>query len=281
MQIYFIVYKSGSRIYAMNFIKHAARLGFPFRIFDCKKHSVKKLKNSIVVLVKWLFEEDLAILKENGNVVIHEVHDWWKICSRETYPVNVLDASITTTRTVCEDFNRRYPDFAIRHIYHPADLEHRQAQQEQFKVGFIGEPRYNLAFKKQLRDCFNIGIVKWEYTTYSHLYNCQLNLRPSYKTKGYYSPNSKVATAAVCRTNLITFPETNVQDLLPKDYPYLVEEEWGAVKQKIEQAKADFQENNSRWKYGLEVMDFLLGTKLSIKTIAQQYLDFFQSVTAV
>ena len=274
MEICFVVYKSGSRTYVMNFVEHARCLGFPFKIYDCKKKNINKLKNGIVVVVKWLIEDDLKTLKDNGNIIIHDVQDLWKTYDRATYPVDILDAAVSTTRTVYEDLKERYPSFKAVHIYHPCDLEHQRAQQEVFKVGFIGEPKYNLTFRKQLRECFNIGIVKWDFTQHSSLYNCHLNLRPNYKEKGYFSPNSKVATAAACQTNIVAFPETNVQDLLPSDYPYLVEEDWEVVREKIEQAGSDFNCKHKPWTYGIEIMRNLLEDQLSIKTIAQKYLDF-------
>ena len=101
--------------------------------------------------------------------------------------------------------------------------------------------------------------------------NCQISIRDPSSEVFQFKTTAKLATAIALGHNIITTYEESVQDILPPDYPFLLQStDLGHVDDMFALVHRDFYSDKKLWNQGLRILEEVKH-KLSIEFIVEQY----------
>ena len=103
--------------------------------------------------------------------------------------------------------------------------------------------------------------------------NCQISIRDPSSQVFQFKTTAKLATAIALGHNIITTYEESVQDILPPDYPFLLQStDLGHVDDMFALVHRDFYSDKKLWNQGLRILEEVKH-KLSIEFIVEQYKE--------
>tara|TARA_B100001093_G_scaffold329198_1_gene314204 strand:- start:2188 stop:3078 length:891 start_codon:yes stop_codon:yes gene_type:complete len=107
-------------------------------------------------------------------------------------------------------------------------------------------------------------------------FNCHFSIRAE-KRYFNFKTTAKLATAAALNHNIITTSEKSTSEILPNNYPFLLENsEFNTVMDMVSRVKKDYYDNRILWNQGLSMMEEVKH-KLSIGKIILKYVELIDT----
>ena len=104
-------------------------------------------------------------------------------------------------------------------------------------------------------------------------FNCDINIRPVGTLVSKFKTTAKIATSAALGHNIITTYDEAVKDILPKEYPFILQnDDYNSVKTMFDLVINDYNGTKELWNKGLEIMKEVK-KKLDINNIIKKYCD--------
>ena len=104
-------------------------------------------------------------------------------------------------------------------------------------------------------------------------FNCDINIRPNDSEIFYFKTTAKIATAAILGHNIITTYDMAIKDILPPDYPFILEDNnLATIIKMIELIRNDYNKDKYLWNKGLTIM-YNVKQQLSLDNIIFDYID--------
>lgn len=268
------------------------------------------IQNSTCIWIK--FPNMDAISKLSNNKHILDVVDAFSYCSQFIH-AKELDGIIVNNqhmKHVCLDkFMRRDNVFVIPHHWDTELEKVELTNQSQLQFGYLGSIsslKYdeNFLYHKTLSKQFDIQFLDCEFCqdvsdilksgdnirdpldferrNISNLnvnFNCHFSIRDTYSDLFHYKTSAKIATASCLGHNIITTAEKSVIDVLPPDYPFLLEDsKLDTIVSMINNVKQDYNSSKKLWNQGLTIMSEIKKT-LSIDNINKKYLKLIKEIS--
>jgi hypothetical protein len=259
----------------------------PSQILYYDEINIKDIKDSIITIFKHsLSSQDLIILKNNNNKIIIDVVDEFirpQTDVIDLYDYSLFDGVISRVKKIITEYKfqkhlelvyiplhwdirfQDYPQFVPTN-YTPLclsndlrDVPHIQYLFSNKKVDFIT----NLGV-----EAFSDPNIINSFSQYFLHYNIRETNSIAYKFK----PATKLITSSAFNTPIITNYDWATQDLLPLDYPFLIQ---NTTLNNI----VDFLDNvknipKKEWNYSLDIMKEIK-YQTSLITLIPQYIEFY------
>ena len=260
---------------------------------------LRKVKNSIIIIMKQILQSNLLIdLLNNNNVLIYD------ICDQVSLRFNLLQERGFHRQWLKDYFNKFNGLICPNHyvvelimgigycgnltvIHHHCDEKFQWREHKKLCIGYIGLLG-NSEFTDLVRNMDKDRIYNGHAAEVSN-YSCHFSIRgsrtgvwPIFEGHGrkpmYWDaltkPNSKLATAVAVGANIITTMDQSVMELLPKNYPYLTGSSRKEVEETIHFVRKSF--GGHEWKMGLKMIRSLK-SELSLENIVQKYIVFLSN----
>jgi hypothetical protein len=287
MDIYFIYnITSGSGLLRGKQIQDTLKvLGYnTFNTYDAQSKLLnkqcKKIKKSIIFIIKKLPEiQILKLLKQNDNIIIHDVLDYATdqgnnnvstFHSKLRNSTLYIDYLITVNKYMKlylkdELLFKKSRIFVIPHHYDNRIIELSNTNiSNELNICYIGySSSQNCMYLDRINDIVKITDNKINnyHTEDNNIYNCHFNIRDANSWNYKFKSCVKLATAAALNCNIITTRDNSISELLPDDYPYYTADTYDDVLKTIQYAKDTY--NTPIWYKGLKQMaDIKIKTSL-------------------
>jgi hypothetical protein len=249
--------------------------------------NIDDIKNSIVTIFKHsLPTQDLITLKKNNNKIIIDVVDEFirpQTDVTDLYDYSLFDGVISRVKKVLDEYSF-HPHLEL--IYLPLHWDIR-FQDLNFNPTFNPTPvciandlrdvphiQYLFANKK-VDFIINLGVEAFSdpkmIDTFSQ-YSIHYNIRETNSIAYKFKPATKLITAAAFNTPIITNYDWALQDLIPQDYPFLVQDtSLNNIINFIDNIKDILKD---KWEYSLDIMKEVK-YKTSLINLIPQYIEFY------
>lgn len=220
---------------------------------ECIDHT--DIKDSTVIVVKWLTPAKLRKLRNNGNRVILDVLDTfcYKRYPHQIVSISFVDGVITCSEMVRDYFHPWMPKamMVIPHHWDSRLMDHAE-DTETFAIGYFGD-KMNHEFKKTK----NVIPIYEDFLEKAFKFKCHFSVRKQGTAQSLFKPATKVALAAGCGSNIITSRDPSVTELLGEDYPYYVDDNQKSIDTMVEKVRLDWLEDSEDWQKGLRMMEYV------------------------
>jgi len=230
----------------------------------------ESIHDSILVFVKENIPKNLAALKANGNKIIIDMHDNFILPDGALNPDfigrDIADYLIFPNQALLNAFLSLKPTTSkCVVLYGYADPQITAFFQangyqkfNELKCCFFGYPwNLDLQMLNVLHGPSEVGVIPLTQDNFEKvlpkLKSCNMHIdyfRPN-EVDYLYKPLMKILIAAECRSNIIIKKTPRILELLPEDYPFLVE--GNNVESVMRKAHTLF--NTPMWEKSLETMD--------------------------
>lgn len=240
---------------------------------ECIDHT--EVKDSIVIVVKFIKPSNLKKLKQNGNKVIIDVLDLF--CYRrfphELISVSFSDGIIICSNAVRDFFHPWMPKkvITIPHHWDTTLMDHAE-DTDTFAIGYLGN-KMNHEFKKTK----NVVPVYENFIQNAFKFKCHFSVRATGSPGANFKPATKVALAAGCGANIITTKDVATVELLGDDYPYYVDSTKESIDYMVDKARKDWLTEQSDWQKGLDIMSEVRKAT-SLPVCAEGYLRYIEAL---
>lgn len=249
--------------------------------------NIKDIKDSIVTIFKHsLTSQDLNILKNNNNKIIIDVVDEFirpRTDVTDLYDYSLFDGVISRVKNVITEYE------FLKHlelVYIPLHWDIRFQDYPQFiptkytplclSNDLRDVPHINYLYSSKKVDFItNLGVEAFSdpkvINSFSQ-YFLHYNIRETDSIAYKFKPATKLITSAAFNTPIITNYDWATQDLLPRDYPFLIQ---NTTLNHI----VDFIDNiknipKKDWSYSLDIMKDVKH-RTSLITLIPQYIEFY------
>jgi hypothetical protein len=248
-----------------------------------------------VILLKddILNTELLYHLKKNGNKLVLDVID---LLDTDKYdenkninipnffpniPTDIIDGYIVNSIKMKEWWYNNIHKSPIFVIPHHWEEDFRVLQPKQYDnnpyfyyLGYIGHKEQNCLHLNSLLLNGYVQEHRFNHTNEGYYVDkpvngCQINIRTKDSYEYCFKPATKISVAAALDSVVITTYDWSVQDLLPKDYPYLLHStEYEDVVNMIDFVKESV--GSTEWDVAKKMMDDVL-QKTSLQATIEKY----------
>ncbi|OGW79989.1 MAG: hypothetical protein A3G33_04960 [Omnitrophica bacterium RIFCSPLOWO2_12_FULL_44_17] len=229
-----------------------------------------RLRDSIIVCVRENFPDNLPALKANGNKIIIDMrdnffHDWGAL-NPDFVGRDIADYLIFPNQALLDKFLSIKPTTSnCVVLYGFADLaistffrQNGYKKISQLKCCYFGF-KYNLdsGILQFLKNKYGVEAIPLTEFSFDRCFpalrhhNMHIDFRPE-SNDGLYKPLTKILIAAECRSHILIKDSPRIRELLPSDYPFLVNEKNNA-EAAIEKAYHMF--GTVEWDFSLGIMD--------------------------
>jgi len=252
-----IVYRqlryTSAQIQAVQRAEALRHMGVNATCIPIKDFEKRKITNSFIIFVKYLPTEShkkiemMKLYRSRGNTIVWDVVDAGLSFIKKTRIRKLVDG--------CLFANSSYPDNISHYTaYCPWDtrlLGYESDNNEKFKIGYIGK-RSKSSCLDLIDESSIINTKKEHLTKKDKLFMQTLNCHFSVVRRDpIIDTNTKISVAGALNSNIICLRTKTSEDLLGKDYPFLLESDsHDEVKSMIEYCRDSF--NSSVWYMGLE-----------------------------
>lgn len=287
--IYFFTADDTACFMCGDMVKHGLdQIKYPTQIINYL--DFLNIKNSIVVLFKGAYdnknEENFKILKNNNNTIIIDIIDEFIRPQNELinlYNYDLIDGLIIRVKKIEEIYN--FPShLKIKYIPHHWDIRLQNYKIDHSKINFkpvlISNDIRDMSYLYELNSNNIIDIIHnvsyKNYDEYINLflqYNIHYNVRDTDSLAYKFKPATKMVTASALGTPLITNYDWAVQDLIPSDYPFLIQ---NISLDNIVNIINDLKHiSKTQWNYSLEILENIKH-KTYLGTLLPEYIEFFE-----
>jgi hypothetical protein len=238
-------------------------------------------KHSIIVFIKHVNFNIIERLKENNNILIHDVLDQGSISNAyyygkpyKKYGNSLLDMLIVNNN---EYENTKIKDLPKTIIHHHWDSRIAENINRDFlSLCYLGDPkniRNNLDYSKieKLKCIFSFRFDRIRYREH----NCHLSIWKENTQRYNYGPCTKVSTASATMSNIILTRNPSHLEILDSSYPYYTDSNIDSVLKTIEKAKLDY--GTKRWKEGINMIREVK-ERTALENISKVYIKLFESL---
>ena len=103
-------------------------------------------------------------------------------------------------------------------------------------------------------------------------FNCDINIREKNSIVSKFKTTAKLATAAVLGHNIITTMDEAIKDVLPADYPFILENsDFDTVNNMFQLVINDYNKDKVLWNKGLTILKNIKD-KLALDTVINDYI---------
>ncbi len=257
-----------------------------------KYRSSKKIHGSILVTIKKKYIKNLQTLKNNNNKIIIDVRDNYfeddgifnpnffgrDLADHILFPHQALldkFLSIAKTDSVCTVLHG-YADPAISYFFKKKGYR----EFNQLQSCYFGSD-YNLDINRieNSHNGFSLTQIPTsvysfnQYITRLRNFNMHIDLNPVHEDC-LYKPLTKLLIAAECRSNIIIKKTPRILEILPSDYPFLIEGD--SLENVLEKANTIY--NTPEWNDALSVMDDIRET-YSFNNHVKKFTDILKELS--
>jgi len=234
-------------------------------------YDVSSIRDSIIVFVKFREMADVVDAKKRGNTVIYDCVDALATGEQDLAPeeADLFDGIIFPVKSLLAKYEDRLRNTFCSIIYHHYDpkIVTPEWPHSHFRLGYIGSIE-GLMHGGEIDELEAVT----DFAQQPHMapfFSCHYSVRPEDSKEFRFKPNSKLSTAAACRSNIILTREDVHLELLGSDYPYFTSSEIGDVRRAVRNAKESF--GGPEWKRGLEYME-MVRFRTNIRSIINGFL---------
>lgn len=260
-----------------------------FNIDSSIQYDVANIKDSIVVIFKHIISDtEIEILKKNNNKIVMDVVDEFIRPNTnviDLYDYSKLDGIISRVKKVVDDY--QFPDnLAVVYIPHHWDirLQDFQVSHESinYKPALISNDLRDMPHLQYLHDTkmldfhMNFGFDSFSnYISTFLKYNIHYNVRNTDSLAYKFKPATKLVTAAALNTPLITNYDWAMRDLIPEDYPFLIQDT--SLDSIVNVINNIDKVSNSQYNYALEILADVK-YKTALVNLVPAYINFFKQL---
>jgi hypothetical protein len=257
---------------------------FEFPVEIKYSENINTVKDSLVFVYKHSPSiKILDMLKSNGNKIVMDVVDEFIRPGTnvlDLYDYSYFDGLLIRVNKILDEY--KFPEhLIIGYIAHHWDIRLQDVTPNPnfnpTPLGVINDAR-DMPFASEL---INNNIIKLppnfnplqfgslidEFNQYSIHYSVRQTNSIAYKFK----PFTKLITASAFEAPLITNYDWAIRDLVPEDYPYLIE---GNSYQEIVELINSIHPDTKEWKYAVDVMKYVKA-KTALVNLIPEYIDFY------
>jgi hypothetical protein len=253
------------------------------------RYEIDDIKDSIVIMCKHLIPDaEIEILKKNNNKIVIDVVD--EFIREETnvldlYDYSKIDGIISRIKKVVDDY-QFLPNLAVVYIPHHWDIRLQDVQPTikniNYKPALIANdlrdmPHLPYLYDNKLID-FHMNISFDSYNEYIDIfkkYNFHYNVRETNSVNYKFKPASKLVTAAALNTPLITNYDWSLRDLIPEDYPFLIQDT--SLDSILNTINSIDNVSDSQYNYALEILADVK-YKTALVNLVPAYINFFEQL---
>lgn len=249
---------------------------------------VDSIKDSYVIVVKFINPELGNLLRANGNYVIIDIVDLLAHVQNGNGLVNhyVNDCGVNKLlvrqKQTADQLGTEYATFIPFH--YDCRLNNLRPEPHDFSAQLISFPYTDaggISIHLQYPNYFDVISIEnavhsnFELVKHIHTMSVKNNFYFSVRSKNsldyWFKPGSKTAAASAMNRNIITNTDKALEDILPTDYPYFYMDEDYSSFPEFYETKIKTP-NKDEYSYGLECM-----TKVrDITNIYNQYEQYRQ-----
>lgn len=253
-------------------------------------------KNGIVIILKELSPKILMSLKKKRMIIIFDIIDSLALRYNDTmkmikYNTKQLNGIIVNNNFMKKELSELLHESKIFIIPHHFDVRLENIcsniiTQDALKFAYFGRhPEINtlqssLEHYEIISNLYNLLIVDTcksdlieEIKNNISFFNCHMNIRKIDEKDFRYRTTAKLATASACYHNILTTYDESIKDILPKEYPFILESyEEKYILNMIEKMKDDFNGDKSLWNKGLDIIRNVKKL-LDLENIIELYID--------
>ena len=250
------------------------------------------LKNSILIFVKHGIPVNIKKIKDNGNKIIVDMQDNFIESDGALNPDfvgrDVADYLLFPNQVLLDKFLSIKPTTSKCLVYYgfcdPAialiSKRNKKLPSQGLKCCYFGF-KLNLSLDKisQAEKIFKVNMIPLTEYNFNHLvnqlpqYNLHIDLR-SVNNDSLYKPLMKILIAAECRSNILIERTPRVLEILPKDYPYLIDH--SDLESAMRCAKETY--GTPVWDKALEIMADVR-EKYSFNNYMQGFIELLNSLS--
>lgn len=251
------------------------------------RYSVEDIKDSTVVIFKHILSDiEISILKNNNNKIVMDVVDEFIRPGTNVlglYDYSKLDGIITRVKKVLEEYALP-THLVVEYIPHHWDIRLQDVAVEHTNINYkpvlISNDVRDMAHleylsKNNLLDFhMNFGFNTFsDYIDTFLRYNIHYNVRTTDSLAYKFKPATKLVTAAALNTPLLTNYDWALQDLLPEDYPFLVQDtSLPSILNAINNVK---EVSASQYNYALDILAEVK-YKTALVNLIPAYINFYK-----
>lgn len=263
-----------------------------FQEFDLNssiKYDVDNIKDSIVVIFKHIISDlEIDILKKNNNKIVMDVVDEFIRPGTEVidlYDYSKLDGIISRIKKVVDEY--QFPEhLAVAYIPHHWDIRLQDVQFRRESINYKpvlisndvrDMPHLEYLHNNKLIDFY----MNFSFDSFSNYidvilnYNMHYNVRNTDSLAYKFKPATKLVTAAALNTPLITNYDWALRDLIPHDYPFLIQDT--ALNSIINTINNLKEVPISQYDYALEILQDVK-YKTALVNLVPFYINFFKQL---
>jgi len=257
------------------------------KILYYDKINLNDIKDSIITIFKHtLSTEDLILLRKNGNKVIMDVVDEFirpQTNVVDLYDYSLFDGVISRIKKVFDEY--KFPPH-LELVYLPLHWDIRFQDYPKFSPTNLTPlclsndlrdvPHINHLFTNKkvdfitnlkIEDFSDPNIIN-KFSPYSLHYNIRETESIAYKFK----PPTKLLTASAFNSPLITNYDWALQDLIPLDYPFLIQDT--SLNNIVNFIDGIKNISKKEWEYSLDIAKEIKHVT-SLITLIPQYINFY------
>ena len=251
------------------------------------RYSIEDIKDSTVVIFKHIISDvEISLLKSNNNKIVMDVVDEFIRPGTDVvdlYDYSKLDGVITRVKKVVEKYNLP-THLVVEYIPIHWDVRLQDVSVDhnniKYKPALISNdvrdmPHLEYLYKNNLID-FHMNFGFDSFSNYIDAFlkhNIHYNVRTVDTLAYKFKPATKLVTAAALNTPLLTNYDWALQDLLPEDYPFLVQDtSLPSILNAINNVK---EINTSQYNYALDILAEVK-YKTALINLVPDYINFFK-----
>ncbi len=243
-----------------------------------EKKLPKDLSNKdIILFIKDLHYKDLVFAKRRGAKIIYDIEDSFFYPFHLTFEPYFCDGILFPNEKMLSDYKKKTEKAICTSIYHNWDPRFKGVESPRgkraFNIGYFGIfPEKNAINYKELH------VVDLGHDFEKHLrtgkrypfhYSCRDNKDKEFK----YKPHTKIATASICNSILITSKDFSSVEILGENYPFYLTNNLDDDIKMINKMKKSYNRGElAIWFDKMKKISELL----SPNSVAKQYLNYLK-----
>ena len=260
-----------------------------FNVDSSIQYDMNNIKDSIVVIFKHIISDsEIEILKKNNNKIVMDVVDEFIRPGTnviDLYDYSKLDGIISRVKKVVDEY--QFPEhLAVAYIPHHWDIRLQDVQVSHesinYKPALISNdlrdmPHLEYLYNAKILDFhMNFGFDSFsDYINTFCAYNIHYNVRNTDSLAYKFKPATKLVTAAALNTPLITNYDWALRDLIPQDYPFLIQDT--SLESIVNTINSLKEVSISQYDYALEILTDVK-YKTALVNLVPAYINFFKQL---
>jgi len=239
--------------------------------------------NILDIVDKYLYNKDIVEEGLNNNlydkIIVNNdyMKNYFKTNTKFNGEISVIhhhwDPRLSLTTTETDDKLIFGYMGSIKSLLHTDNFLHYKKLIRQYPIIF-----FDTELGKDVTEKVNNNNINYSITHNSNNmpmclnFNCDINIRDPYSEVSKFKTTAKLATAAVLGHNIITTMDEAIKDILPPDYPFILENsDFNTVNNMFQLVINDYNNDKVLWNKGLMILKNIKAT-LGLNILIYKYL---------